>query len=610
MALERKGYLRRDPNRPRAIEVVHADDSRGVGTWTAPDGSRSSFPDQADGERLLTDLRHLGQLLHEVAVTESLGLTALLAWFRDERRRAGTAERPRRLDSDAAAVQIVTVHGSKGLQYPVVYLPFGYDNYARPVEIALYHDEHGTRTIDVSGSGAHWDAHCSTHRTEEDGEELRKLYVALTRAQSQVVAWWAPTSSTPTSGLHRILFGRTPGTREVPATQAVKDDDYTTRVLRLLEELGGPAAELAVPAEGSAPPAADRHAPFEARVFDRAVDTEWRRTSYSGLIAADDDAPHVGSEPEATGTDDEPAAPEPEVQGVEELAAPDAGPTSPMADLPLGAAFGSLVHAVLEDADPLAPDLRAELIEHVTEQLRWWPVQADPEVLATGLLPLHRTPLGPLGDGLTLGEIGRPDRLRELTFELPLSGGDVGGLGVGSGVGSGTPGRAEARLRDLAPLLRAHLPAADPLAAYADRLEQPALGDQTLRGYLTGSVDVVLRLPSGRFVVVDYKTNFLGPAVSDYSRERMAEAMLHSHYPLQALLYGVVLHRYLRWRLPGYEPGTHLGGVLYLFVRGMAGPDTPDAGGSPAGVFSWHPPAALLVALSDVLAGTPGERAA
>nr|BFF16611.1 hypothetical protein GCM10025730_01320 [Promicromonospora thailandica] len=414
----------------------------------------------AEGERLLTDLRHLGQLLHEVSVAESLGLTALLAWFRDERRRAGTAERPRRLDSDAAAVQIVTVHGSKGLQYPVVYLPFGYDNYARPVDIALYHDEHGARTIDVSGSGAQWDARCAAHRAEEDGEELRKLYVALTRAQSQVVAWWAPTSSTPTSGLHRLLFGRTPGTREVPGTQPLKDDEYATRVLGLLQELGGPAAELAVPVEASAPLPADRHAPFEVRAFGRAVDTAWRRTSYSGLIAAADDAPHVGSEPETTGTDDEPDAPE---AAAGAPGRPEAA--SPMADLPTGAAFGSLVHAVLEHADPFAPDLRAELLAHVTEQLRWWPVPADPEAVADGLLPLHRTPLGPLANGLTLGEIGLPDRLRELTFELPLSGGDLTG-----------DGGTEARLRDLAPLLRAHLPAGDPLAAYAERLEQPDLG--------------------------------------------------------------------------------------------------------------------------------------
>jgi exodeoxyribonuclease V beta subunit len=143
------------------------------------------------------------------------------------------------------------------------------------------------------------------------------------------------------------------------------------------------------------------------------------------------------------------------------------------------------------------------------------------------------------------------------------------------------------------------------LASYVDRLTDRALGGQSLKGYLTGSIDVVLRV-DGRYVVVDWKTNWLGEpdkplTTADYSRSRMAEAMLHSDYPLQALLYCVVLHRFLRWRLPGYDPATHLGGVLYLFVRGMCGPATPLIDGHPAGVFSWHPPAALIVALSDLL---------
>jgi exodeoxyribonuclease V beta subunit len=79
----------------------------------------------------------------------------------------------------------------------------------------------------------------------------------------------------------------------------------------------------------------------------------------------------------------------------------------------------------------------------------------------------------------------------------------------------------------------------------------------------------------------------------------MAEAMMHSHYPLQAILYCVALHRYLRWRLPGYEPGVHLGGVQYHFVRGMIGPETPTG----HGVFEWHPPVAMIGELSDILGG-------
>ena len=86
----------------------------------------------------------------------------------------------------------------------------------------------------------------------------------------------------------------------------------------------------------------------------------------------------------------------------------------------------------------------------------------------------------------------------------------------------------------------------------------------------------------------------------------MTDAMLHSHYPLQALLYSVVLHRYLRWRVPDYDPERHLGGILYLYVRGMCGPETPEIDGQPCGVFAWHPPAAMVVELSE-LTGRRGE---
>ena len=79
--------------------------------------------------------------------------------------------------------------------------------------------------------------------------------------------------------------------------------------------------------------------------------------------------------------------------------------------------------------------------------------------------------------------------------------------------------------------------------------------------------------------------------------------MSHSDYPLQALLYAVVLHRFLRWRLPAYDAKAHLGGVLYLYVRGMCGPETPVVDGEPCGVFSWQPPAALVEEISDLLDG-------
>ena len=141
-------------------------------------------------------------------------------------------------------------------------------------------------------------AHAEAHLHEEAGEELRDLYVALTRAQSQVVTWWAPTANTQHGGLHRILFGRQPGQPDVPDQQDVRDDDYAARVLEMLGELGGPQPELSEIAAEE--PEAETSAPgrMAARVFGREVDTEWRRTSYSGLIRVQEQPVGVTSEPE------------------------------------------------------------------------------------------------------------------------------------------------------------------------------------------------------------------------------------------------------------------------------------------------------------------------
>jgi exodeoxyribonuclease V beta subunit len=325
---------------------------------------------------------------------------------------------------------------------------------------------------------------------------------------------------------------------------------------------------------------------LDARHFHRPIDATWRRTSYSGLIRAGESAP-VSSEPEVVEMDDEVA----EIPLVS--AAIGADVPSPMADLPKGAKFGTLVHAVLETADPFAADLAVELETQIRDHAVWWPVDVAAEDLAAAMVPMHDTPLGPLADGVTLRQIGLHDRMREMDFEFPLAGGDV------------RTAAPEIRLAHVGELLRAHLSDGDPMASYADRLTGPALGPQPLKGYLSGSVDVVLRV-GDRYLVVDYKTNWLGDpsrplTAADYTQSRLAEAMLHSDYPLQALLYSVVLHRFLRWRLPGYAPEKHLGGVLYLFLRGMCGPDTPVVDGHPAGVFSWQPPASMIVALSNLV---------
>ena len=537
------------------------------------------------GERRLTDLRHLAQTLDRAAVEQSLGLTALTGWLaeRVEDPDSGSAsERSRRLETDAAAVQVVTVHASKGLEFPVVYVPYGWDGgkSSSPATLRL-HDPDGERVLDVGGKGGPgWDARKRAADAEDDGEELRLLYVALTRAQCQVVAWWAPSASGAAAPLHRLLLGRTAGDPAPAPKVAVPAD---TAAAARLTAWGTPpeiTVELAGPVvPGRWRPARDLPPALSLARFDRRIDTAWRRTSYSALTAGVHDAPQVTSEPEAPGTADEP-----ETVPVER--GPVGGPPSSMNALPAGAAFGTLVHEVLEEVDPTADDLPAELLERCRTAVAHRLAGVDPAALATALLPVLHTPLG--ADGLRLADIAPADRLAELDFELPLSGGDV-------------PTAGQGQLRELAGLLRRHLSADDPLAPYADLVE--AVDAPPLRGYLSGSIDAVLRLPGPRYVVVDYKTNRLGRGdltALHYTREAMAAEMLRAHYVLQALLYSVALHRYLRWRQPGYAPQQHLGGVQYLFVRGMVGPETPHG----CGVFDWEPPVQLVLDLSDLLAGS------
>ena len=157
-------------------------------------GGRAGLPErvlaEVGGDRRLTDLRHIGEALHEVTLTERHGLVSLLTWLREQvaEGRAGRGvERTRRLDSDAAAVQLVTIHASKGLQFPVVLLPFASDEFfGGRKETCSFHAASGERMIDVRGGGPGWRDHVETDLAEQLGESLRRLYVAVTRAQCKV----------------------------------------------------------------------------------------------------------------------------------------------------------------------------------------------------------------------------------------------------------------------------------------------------------------------------------------------------------------------------------------------------------------------------------------
>lgn len=549
---------------------------------------------RVDGERRMTDLRHVGQLLHAAAMEDDLGVAALAGWLRRRIEAAadeGDEERSRRLESDADAVQVLTIHRSKGLEFPIVYVPYlWHPSWSPRADVPVAYHDGDRRRVDVGLEGREYRAHKAREQSEQRGEDLRLAYVALTRARHQAVVWWAGTKPACDSPLGRLLFARREdGTVPDEGPPTPTDEAAIARLRELAAQApeGAVAVERArldgLPASWSrpVPPPAE----LRAATFDRPLDARWRRTSYSALTAVAHDA-WVASEPEEELVDDEPAVDEADAE-----AAPEPAGDLPLAAMPAGAQVGSLVHDVFEAVDFAAADLDAELAAALAQARGRRHVDlGDAAAVVAGLRAAIETPLGPLAGGRALRDVPRGDRLDELAFELPLAGGDrpAGAVSVHA----------------IAALLRRHLAPGDPLHGYADRLDDPALA-ATVRGYLTGSIDCVLRA-GDRFLIVDYKTNRLGAPgrpvrAEDYAPAALADAMQRAHYPLQALLYGVALHRYLRWRRPGYDPGRDLGGVLYLFVRGMTGPDTPRAGDVPYGVFSWRPPAGLIADLSDLL---------
>ena len=575
---------------------------------------------QVGGERDVTDVEHCAQLLTERQITTGAGLSALVAWVQEQSAADATVAadaRLMRLDSDAHAVTLSTIHASKGLQYPIVLAPMLWNRHDsdRPVPDVVHTAEGRTLAFDPEI------VHAASSAEERSGEEMRLAYVAMTRARSKLVLWWAPSKRNTAKGaLTRLLFGQAPDASSLEMLLEARTSGALEGVITTSEQKGPPSLEraracftawaqcgaldaieidpAAAPVHLSVPVSAE---PLRLTRFDDAVvDRAWRRTSYSALSAAGEQA----DERAASGVVNEPDDTSSRIDADVDLeldAANDVGPLrpgaeqlSPMHAQPMGATFGSLVHGVLEEADFQAGDLPGELRARVHEQQARWPADVDVDALVDALVDVLATPFGPHAGDVTLREIGASDRIPEMEFEIPLAGGD-----------NPRPG---ATLRAFAALLRAHLPDGDPLRPYADHLDVSLLGEEVLRGYLTGSIDLTFR-HGGRYFVVDYKTNRLGDpdaplTLAAYASANLTAAMNHSSYPLQAILYAVVLHRYLRWRLPGYDPQTHLGGVVYLYVRGMAGADTPRGeDGTPYGVFTWQPPARLVVALSDIIDG-------
>ncbi len=545
-----------------------------------------------DGERRMTNLLHLAELLHTAAIAEHLGPAGLLRWFQQQRRaKSTTVEAVKlRLERDDRAVQLITIHRSKGLEYPVVYCPYLWDGtglFASEEENLLFHDpDDGDRLkIDVrrkpkGRKEKDADPHIALARREKAAENVRLLYVALTRARHRCVIVWGGFYGSHRSPLAYLLGsplvdGAWPWDPEQVAGKVKALDDEA--MLAWLRERGEGAWTIAPldPTPGvpyRAPPAPE--VDLRARQPALAIDRSRRTASFTTMVT--DRELSLAEAAEGRDRDEQ-----------EEEASALAPATTgegivPLAEFPRGAKAGNFFHDILEHLDfRAAPEARQELVDTKLAaygySLEEWSAPVG-EVLA-GIL---RTPLSADAPGLCLGNVSNDRRRNELEFILPTAGGEQDD--------------AIALTRErLAAMFRGHGEGLPP--GYPERIDR--LGFTPLRGFLKGFIDLVF-VHDDRWYLVDYKTNHLGEDLGAYAPHSLAEAMGEDHYVLQYHLYAVALVRHLRRTLPGFDYERDFGGVMYLFLRGM----TPQSGAT-RGVYFDRPPLRRVEALSTLLRGAP-----
>ncbi len=545
--------------------------------WLIEEGVPQRLLAFRDGDRRLTNLLHLAELLH-VASRAHPGLASLLKWFGEQRYSPSSKdeEQQLRLESDENLVKIVTVHKSKGLEYPVVFCPFLWDGKLRSEDKAnetlLYHDPADpSRTFLAFGAGEE-DAARGYARREELAENLRLFYVALTRAKQRCYLVWGKIKTAETAPpawlLHQPpVVGPSQDAIEVTKqrfkdmTSAAVLDDLRT----VLAAAGDTVAVAALPWESGQryQPPVTAEPELTAHIFTGVMRDSWQVGSFTGLAAG----PSGGQSGELPDYDMAATA-MPVTEETSETAV--AVPGLTIFEFPRGAKAGICLHALFEHLD--FTEQNHEAIESLVERTLnghgfsgavWRPVVADMarRVLAT---PLDE-------NGLRLANIASERRLNELEFYYSL---------------------AHLRPDNLRRVLERHGQTTSPFQEMIDTLEF-----KPLRGYMKGYIDLVFEA-GGRFYLADYKSNWLGAELAAYRRSRLEQAMARESYVLQYLIYTVALHRYLRLRLPDYDYERHFGGVFYLFLRGMS----PERGAE-CGVFRDRPAPALVQAL-DVLMAT------
>jgi exodeoxyribonuclease V beta subunit len=505
---------------------------------------RSRLLNWRDGERRLTNVLHLIELLHAACVENRLGIDGLIKWLARQISPGGEVrdEHELRLESDEDAVRLVTIHKSKGLEYGVTFCPFvRKELWSGTKEFLKFHED-DKLVLDLEETPEHK----RIRNREELAEMVRQLYVGLTRSKHRGHLIWQESSRSSKSALAWLLSEETSADAFL---EGRGEADTGSRLRAAFGESDDVAVEDLPEAEEEvfAPPPS-LPTPLAPRAFETEIDRSWRISSFSSLISG------RMEEPDTPDYDRQEAG----VEITEEAALPAEG----IHGFPGGMRAGTCLHLILEELD--FGDL-SQLRRLVAGKLSDFHFKNFDEVVCDTLEKTLRVPLGE--DGITLSQVRGASRLSELEFTFPIR------------------ALTTARLRNVFQL--------EELPLAIDRLQfAPA------NGFMKGFIDLVFE-HERRFYFVDWKSNWLGPDSASYTPESIATEMAGHFYNLQLGIYAVALHRYLKRRLPNYDYEKNFGGAFYIFLRGID-PKKPGHG-----IFSSRPPGKFVEQLDDIFHGNP-----
>ena len=516
-----------------------------------------------DGERRNTNLLHLAEVLHQTSIERRLRMAGLLKWLSEQRdpRKPRLDEHQLRLESDENAVKLATIHKSKGLEYPVVFCPFGWagSKIKKNNNPFTFHDslDHMRLTLDLGSPAMDENRVCA--EKEALAENLRLLYVALTRARSRCYFVWGRFRDAETSAPAYLFHqqGSWKGGNVVHDAKErltnLSDEDMRAELKTLVDTSGGiiRLSEMPIETGEKYSPLSDKKLVLSSRTFSGNIDRLWRISSFSSLVSgqqygaelADYDALSPPASPPAVRR----AGPESRRAGNSQTDFKDSvidKEPSNIFSFPRGTKAGTCLHDIFEHLDFVEKDpslikklVSSKLIEYGFEPL-WL------ETLYDMIHKVLSVPLEAERSDFTLSHIRSQDRINELEFYFPLE--------------SISPKKLHTIFKKYA--------FTELFKDFPERIER--LNFAPVRGFMRGFIDMIFQF-QGQFYLVDWKSNLLGSGLEYYDQKGMAKAMKDELYSIQCHIYTVALNQYLRLRLPGYTYEKHFGGAFYIFLRGV-----------------------------------------